>query len=88
VFERDGHKCVFCDETEDLDAHHITDRSLMPKGGYAKENGITLCKWHHLLAESFHNSHGTDWNEGMHPDDLYAKIGSSHSMARRASKRL
>ena len=88
VFERDGHKCVFCDETEDLDSHHITDRSLMPNGGYVKENGITLCKWHHLLAENHHSSGGEDYNEGMHPNDLYVIIGSSHGMAYRASEKL
>ena len=27
VFERDGHKCLFCDHTEKLDAHHIIERS-------------------------------------------------------------
>lgn len=26
VFERDGYKCLFCDCTENLDAHHIIER--------------------------------------------------------------
>lgn len=51
VFKRDGYKCAWCGngpfeyepETE-LDAHHITDRSDMPNGGYVPENGISLCK--------------------------------------------
>jgi hypothetical protein len=30
VFDRDGHQCVFCEAKGNLDAHHITDRSLMP----------------------------------------------------------
>lgn len=81
VFGRDGHKCVFCDIVTDLDAHHITDRSLMPNGGYIKENGITLCPSHHLDAETFHISGGTEWVEGMHPNDLYRMIGSSHEKA-------
>lgn len=34
VFRRDKHKCVFCDVTENLDAHHITDRNEMLNGGY------------------------------------------------------
>ena len=48
VFKRDKFKCCFCNETNNLDAHHITDRHLMPNGGYIKENGISLCKKHHL----------------------------------------
>ena len=34
VFRRDGNKCVLCGQTENLDVHHITDRNLMPFGGY------------------------------------------------------
>ena len=47
VFERDNYVCRFCatactKETanENLDAHHITDRSEMPNQGYVKENGM------------------------------------------------
>lgn len=74
VFTRDGHKCKFCDETENLDAHHITDRNEMPDGGYEKENGITLCGRHHRQAEEYHINHGEKWVEGFHPDDLYEAI--------------
>jgi len=88
VFARDGHRCVFCSETKNLDAHHITDRSLMPNGGYVKENGITLCPQHHYDAELFHISDGHKCIVGMHPNDLYAKIGSSHEKAVAASERL
>ena len=88
VFERDSHKCVFCSCTENLDAHHITDRSAMHNGGYVKENGVSLCPTHHMMAEKFHISGGTEWEPGMHPDDLYAKIGSNHERAVKASERL
>lgn len=88
VFARDGHKCVFCDRADDLDAHHITDRSLCPNGGYVKSNGITLCPDHHMLAERFHVSGGAEWEPGMHPSDLYVKIGSSKEKAMRDSERL
>lgn len=88
VFARDGHKCVFCPETQHLDAHHIIDRSLMPNGGYVKENGITLCGLHHSQAEIYHQSGGADWFEGKHPDDLYKLIGSSYEEAVAASERL
>ena len=88
VFERDGHKCKFCDRTDDLDAHHIRDRTEMPNGGYVRANGITLCPDHHMMAERFHISGGAEWEPGMHPDDLYALIGSSHEKAVRDSERL
>lgn len=52
VFERDGHRCVFCHITENLDAHHIINRNLMPNGGYTLDNGVTLCPIHHLDAEN------------------------------------
>ena len=51
VFGRDGYKCVFCGKTNNLDAHHITNRNEMPNGGYVKENGITLCPVHHSIEE-------------------------------------
>lgn len=100
VFERDGFTCQVCGEhrsEEDLDAHHITDRSKMPKGGYVKENGITVCqndkeKGHeltcHMRVEQFHISNGENWEDGLHPDDLYRKIGSSIEDAISASERL
>jgi 5-methylcytosine-specific restriction endonuclease McrA len=88
VFGRDGHKCVFCNATEDLDAHHITDRNEMPNGGYVKENGITLCPIHHLVAENYHSSGKTEWTEGFHPDELYKMIDSSYRKAYRKSEEL
>lgn len=88
VFKRDNNKCVFCDCKSDLDAHHITDRTEMPNGGYVKENGITLCPVHHMEAEQFHISGGTKWVEGKHPDDLYQIIKSSKEQAIKASERL
>ena len=88
VFRRDGHKCVFCERKDELDAHHITDRTEMPNGGYVKENGISLCPEHHMQAEKFHISGGAVWHTGMHPNDLYIKIGSSKEKAIEASNRL
>ncbi len=91
VFARDGHKCrgcgwsLFRDDLQ-LDAHHITDRTLMPNGGYVKENGISLCPGCHEKAEVFHST-GTAL-PGWSPDDLYQKIGSSHERAVAASQRL
>ena len=86
VLARDNHKCKFCDVTENLDAHHITDRGEMPNGGYVKENGITLCEKHHKRAEQFHMSNGKSWFTNMHPDDLYVLISSSKEEAIRKSE--
>jgi predicted restriction endonuclease len=86
VFTRDGWKCKFCEETEDLDAHHITDRTEMPNGGYVEENGISLCKAHHELAEVFHST-GTA-APGFAPEDLYKIIGSDYEKAVKASEKL
>lgn len=88
--ERDNYKCVFCGkiETENslLDVHHIQDRTLIANGGYTKENGITLCKDHHFLAEQFHSTGIA--HPGFSPEDLYKKIGSSYEQAVAASERL
>lgn len=94
VFSRDKYRCRGCGmqsspdkAEEELDAHHITDRTEMPNGGYVKENGISLCKdTCHLKAEAFHL--GQDVEPGFHPDDLYRKIGSSKENAQRASEKL
>jgi predicted restriction endonuclease len=88
VFARDGHKCVFCEITDNLDAHHITDRTLMPNGGYVAENGITLCSEHHIDAEEFHITRGAFYSVDMHPNDLYKLIGSSHELAITKSHKL
>jgi 5-methylcytosine-specific restriction endonuclease McrA len=88
VFKRDGHKCVMCESTEDLAAHHVTDRTLMPNGGYVRENGITVCPHCHECAEQYHITQGAKFDEGWHPFDLYEKIGSSFDAALEASERL
>ncbi|QEL13413.1 HNH endonuclease [Limnoglobus roseus] len=70
-----------------LDAHHITDRNEMPKGGYVAENGITLCDDEcHRLAEVFHQT-GVP-HPGYDPADLYERIGSNLEKARSASVKL
>lgn len=104
TFDRDGYCCKWCgngpvyENTDSVfDAHHITDRNEMPNGGYVKENGITLCKYNaeggeenscHMKAEKFHITGGAEWEEGMHPDDLYNLIGSSYEEAVNASEKL
>jgi hypothetical protein len=55
VFSRDEHKCIVCDETANLDAHHLMERRLFVDDiipfGYHIDNGVTLCSLHHLEAE-------------------------------------
>jgi hypothetical protein len=55
VFARDGGRCVFCGEPA-VDAHHLLERKLFLEpdeaGGYFIENGISVCKHHHLECES------------------------------------
>ena len=88
VFSRDNYQCKIpgCLVKENLDAHHITDRTLMPNGGYVKQNGITLCSEHHVAAEVYHST-GVAL-ERFHPEDLYQLIGSSYDLAVLYSEKL
>ena len=92
MYTRDKFTCKVCNtkrEEEELDAHHITDRNDMPNGGYVASNGITVCKDDcHMKVEKFHISGGEEWEEGLHPDDLYRLIGSSKEQAVKDSERL
>lgn len=96
VFSRDKYTCQGCGlksspekVEEELDAHHIIDRSLYLNGGYVKENGISLCKnICHLRAEKFHITNGKEWEPGFHPEELFVKIASSEMEAREADSRL
>ena len=92
-FKRDGFRCAVCNmksskdmAEQELDAHHISDRSTMIAGGYVKENGISLCPSCHEKAEVFHST-GIPV-EGYSVDDLYKKIGSSYEKAVEESKKL
>jgi len=88
VFLRDNHTCVMCGNTEELDAHHITDRNEMPNGGYVIENGISLCPDCHSKAELWHETDGDNFIIGFTPYDLYEKIGASYQLAYKKSMRL
>ncbi len=91
VFKRDNNSCAIpgCSVQQNLDAHHITPRELMPKGGYVKENGISLCAKHHLLAEDF-LKHGDPEKDEVYfqPAYLYCLIGSDYERAYNASSNL
>ncbi len=93
VFERDHYTCKVCGKTwglaeqAELNAHHITDRSLMPSGGYVVENGITVCEGEcHLRCEAYHLT--GDPTLLYTPDRLYRMIRSSYQLAFKASEKL
>ena len=110
VFERDHFTCRLCGKKfkpEDCDpaagqvnAHHITDRSLMPNGGYVVENGITVCEdpCHRLVEEWHVQGYDTKPRELLDhrryvllkhtPNYLYKLIGSSYEKAVTASEKL
>lgn len=87
VFLREKNVCAFCDHAA-VDAHHITDRHLMPNDGYSIKNGIALCSYHHILVEQFNVTKGKWWFSGYGPNDLYEKIASSYEEAFRECRKL
>ena len=92
VFNRDKNTCKICNKKKEesyLDAHHITDRNEVINGGYVKENGITVCKSEcHLKVEKFHITGGEQWENNLHPNDLYKLINSSKELAIMKSEKL
>jgi len=92
-YKRDGYRCAMCaykssaeHAQEELDAHHITDRNLMPNGGYVRENGISLCPECHIKAEVYHSTGVA--HPGYAPEDLYKAIKSTLEKAIEASEKL
>lgn len=92
VFSRDRFTCKGCGEkgtAETLDAHHVTNRDLMPNGGYCAENGITLCKKAggcHEKAEAYDAN--SNIVPGFEPGTLYLLINSTYARAVEASNKL
>jgi hypothetical protein len=86
TFKRDGYKCLFCDETNNLDAHHTVERRLFSDCfGYHLDNGATVCEHHHRLCEQtiiscdeVRDKAGIEKvviPEYMYPDHVYTKWG-------------
>ena len=78
VFERDSHKCLFCDLPA-IDAHHIMERRLFDCGGYELNNGASVCAEHHLSCERTDISVedileriGLKFNNRFTPEHLYS----------------
>lgn len=93
VFVRAGHRCQGPGCTSvpgvKLDAHHITNRKLLPAGGYVAENGIALCDVPggcHERAEAVDRGEMVDAR--FTAESLYRIVGSSAVDAMAASQRL
>jgi 5-methylcytosine-specific restriction endonuclease McrA len=82
VFKRDNYKCVTCGcKSDNMDAHHITNRNFMPNGGYVKENGVSLCPECHLKAEKYQDEPLV----GFSAEELYRAIKSNYELAYKKS---
>lgn len=61
VLARDNHRCMLCESTEDVEAHHLYSFTNYEDLRYFTENGVALCKTHHRQEiGSFHAVHGQD----------------------------
>ncbi|WP_420030749.1 HNH endonuclease [Pseudomonas oryzihabitans] len=41
---RDGYRCVHCESSSGIQAHHIFRRTTFPEGKYELGNGVALCR--------------------------------------------
>lgn len=68
---RDNHKCIMCDSTEMLNAHHLISRRVF-RYRWNIDNGVTICPGHHefSLIMSFHTSPWAteDWMKINRPE--------------------
>ena len=48
VRKRDNNKCQICGRIEDIHAHHLFHKEDHPKLALNENNGITLCRYHHM----------------------------------------
>src|SRR5688572_2190001 len=65
---RDGFRCLCCEETKQIQAHHIMRRTLYPLGSLALGNGITMCRTcHHRVHAQFNRK-----------PDLSQPLGAEH----------
>lgn len=52
---RDGDRCVCCDSTDQLQAHHIWRRATYPHGWFELGNGVKLCRACHRIPHAIFN---------------------------------
>lgn len=62
---RDLHRCIRCDATKRLQAHHIVRKTLFPWGAVELGNGITLCNPCHAIFHADFNGR-PDLNQPLH----------------------
>lgn len=62
VKDRDDWKCVECDATDRLHAHHIEGWRSRPDLRYEISNGVTLCHECHVLAHGWRSSFAVSGN--------------------------
>jgi hypothetical protein len=65
VKKRDDFKCMICSSTNNPEAHHLYSYMAHPNDRYDINNGVTLCKEHHI---EFHKIYGVMQTT---PDDYY-----------------
>lgn len=63
------------------DVRHNLKALLTNEGEYH----VTSC---HMRCEQYHISEGNNWEDGLHPDDLYKKINSTLELAIEKSNKL
>lgn len=52
---RDAHRCVNCESTHRIQAHHIFRKVVYPYGWFELGNGITLCRDCHRMPHAISN---------------------------------
>ncbi len=79
VKERDGFRCVYCNDNKSLNSHHIFSRNNLSTR-FDLDNGITLCAKHHIFSNEF-SAHKTPteftyWLEKLKGKDFIENLGS------------
>ena len=69
VLKRDGFKCVWCDETMNLEVDHVYPFAYFPELRFDIQNGRTLCQRHHRETITY----------GSGSKQFYDKIINSHA---------
>lgn len=67
VIRRDG-VCQICGSRDSRQAHHMNSGSYFPDERYDINNGVTLCRFHHVL---FHTSYKNSFREKCYKKDFY-----------------
>lgn len=85
VLERDGHKCIKCGSTENLQADHIKPFCYFPELRLDVKNGRTLCVSCHRKTDTYGpkarriltGGKGLSWSHNAHLEKFWEEIISS-----------